>query len=212
MANWSLAAWSVRAGLDVADSSVWPRRGVCPPPAGAYSQSKHCCLRRQRLTKGDEGPACRAHLLPRPPVRRRSSPRTHFPRRGQPGRYPALVCPPQYSADCRTPYQAILPPKAGSHAALERLAQLPPLKLNIEAPNAVEAAIGKESQSSTKPYPPFLPGAGLTRRMLGALADVPSGAIAAWVVEGDNRGDARTLADLSLKVLGISGSHELLVH
>lgn len=56
-------------------------------------------------------------------------------------------------------------------------------------------------------YPPFLPAAGLTRRLLTALsgekAPIPHGAIAAWCVEGDNRGDARSLAGVVLDVLNL---------
>jgi len=100
-------------------------------------------------------------------------------------------------ADDRTPHQAILPKAPQPHSALERLQQLPPLRLNID-PAAAPA-----SASTATTYPPFLPGAGLSRRVLAAIADVPSGAIAAWCVEGDNRGDARALATVALGVLGV---------
>jgi proteasome assembly chaperone 2 len=95
----------------------------------------------------------------------------------------------------RTPHQAILGPEAGD--ALARLADLPPLRLNVESTTATATA------EENKRYPPFLPGAGLSRRVLDALKDVPSGAIAAWVVEGDNRGDARALALAALHVLDV---------
>lgn len=78
---------------------------------------------------------------------------------------------------------------------LGRLAQLPPLNLRLEgAPPQKEAA-----------YPPFLPGAGLTRRTLAALKEqgTPAGALAAWVVEGDNRGDAHALAARALDLVGL---------
>jgi proteasome assembly chaperone 2 len=62
------------------------------------------------------------------------------------------------------------------------------------------------------PYPPFLPSAGSTRKLLIRLqdkSDVPHAAISAWCVEGDNRGDARALAGL---VLGVLGAGEWLFH
>ncbi|UOH83810.1 hypothetical protein LQV05_006548 [Cryptococcus neoformans] len=66
------------------------------------------------------------------------------------------------------------------------------------------AASGRSISSS---YPPFLPAAGLTRRLLTALSEekapIPHGAIAAWCVEGDNRGDARSLAGVVLDVLSL---------
>lgn len=64
-------------------------------------------------------------------------------------------------------------------------------------------------------YPLFLPCAGLTRRLLAALhpsppsdrtapsvpaVPVPHGALLAWCVEGDNRGDAHALAELVLRL------------
>lgn len=99
-------------------------------------------------------------------------------------------------ADSRTPHQAILKAESG-HKALTRLAMLPPLRLNIDPDS--------QSAPASTTYPPFLPGAGLTRRLLAALADVPSGAVAAWVVEGDNRGDAMALATVALGVLELGG-------
>ncbi|KAL1407088.1 hypothetical protein Q8F55_006501 [Vanrija albida] len=101
----------------------------------------------------------------------------------------------QDDAQLLTPHQAVVPPSPGAHPALGRLAQLPALKLTLEA--------AAHTPKETATYPPFLPGAGLTRRILGALADVPSGAVSAWVVEGDNRGDAHALAGVALGVLGI---------
>ncbi|GMK58531.1 hypothetical protein CspeluHIS016_0505630 [Cutaneotrichosporon spelunceum] len=101
----------------------------------------------------------------------------------------------QDDAQLLAPIQSILPPKTPTHPALKRVANLPPLRLTLD-PNAAPSA-------GSKSYPPFLPGAGLTRRLLGALADQPSGAIAEWVVEGDNRADAHALAHALMGVLGI---------
>ncbi|BEI93650.1 uncharacterized protein CcaverHIS019_0601090 [Cutaneotrichosporon cavernicola] len=101
----------------------------------------------------------------------------------------------QDDAQLLTPIQAILPPSPPTQPTLTNLAKLPPLRLTLD-PTASPSA------GSTS-YPPFLPGAGLTRRLLSALADQPSGAIAEWVVEGDNRGDAHALASALLSVLDI---------
>lgn len=111
-----------------------------------------------------------------------------------------------------TPHQAVLPPGAATNPVLERLAHLPALKLTLEttpphhAPHPSLSSLARPRAASTV-YPPFLPGAGLTRRVLGALADtaVPSGAVTAWVVEGDNRGDAHALAGVALQILGVGG-------
>ncbi len=104
-------------------------------------------------------------------------------------------------ANPSTPHQAILPPTTPTHPALANLARIPPLRLTLDpaaAPSAGSSA-----------YPPFLPGAGLTRRLLSALADKPSGALAAWVVEGDNRGDAHALARAVLALLEIGELFEV---
>ncbi|CAK9779361.1 hypothetical protein CC85DRAFT_288680 [Cutaneotrichosporon oleaginosum] len=95
----------------------------------------------------------------------------------------------QDDAQLLTPHQCILPPHHLPQPVLDRLAALPPLRITLDQP--------------VSGYPPFLPGAGLTRRILAALADKPSGAIAAWVVEGDNRGDAHALARAVLRLLDI---------
>lgn len=99
--------------------------------------------------------------------------------------------------DHRTPHQHITTPSSSTSPALhlKRLTStLPQLNLNLTA-----------SGSSSTPYPPFLPSAGLTRRLLSSLqsSPTPHGAIAAWCVEGDNRGDARALASVVLDVLDV---------
>lgn len=98
------------------------------------------------------------------------------------------------TANGRTPHQAIVQDAPGS--VLGRLAQLPPLNLRLEG--------APPQQASQGTYPPFLPGAGLTRRVLAALKEqgTPGGALAAWVVEGDNRGDAHALAARTLQITG----------
>ncbi|KAK4688892.1 proteasome assembly chaperone 2, partial [Tremellales sp. Uapishka_1] len=105
----------------------------------------------------------------------------------------------QDDAQLLTPHQHILPPNPPAlPAPLERLQMLPPLRLHISAPPLHPTATT---------YPPFLPSAGLTRRILSALQDgqIPHGAITAWCVEGDNREDAWALAHVVLGILGLNG-------
>ncbi|RSH85560.1 hypothetical protein EHS25_003699 [Saitozyma podzolica] len=114
----------------------------------------------------------------------------------------------QDDAQLLTPHQHILPPSSASSASdgiAKRIeSSLRPLQLHLsEQPISPPPS----SSSSNTPYPPFLPSAGLTRRLLASLNDDPAkpahATITAWCVEGDNRGDARALADTALKVLGI---------
>jgi proteasome assembly chaperone 2 len=60
---------------------------------------------------------------------------------------------------------------------------------------------------SPKPGPvPFIPGGGLTRRILssaGAQWPVPTVAVLQFVMEGDNREDARLMATVVARVLGL---------
>lgn len=53
---------------------------------------------------------------------------------------------------------------------------------------------------------PFIPGGGLTRRILSSLPQtwsIPTAALLQFVLEGDNREDAHLLAAVVAKVLGI---------
>ena len=104
----------------------------------------------------------------------------------------------------RTPHQHIVPPSITSTptlpSQLSRLTHLlPTLRLHITDPTI--------PSESNLPYPPFLPAGGLTRRLLASLHDEPKpvshGAITAWCVEGDNRGDAHEFARVVLEVLGL---------
>ncbi|WVQ80323.1 hypothetical protein IAT38_002428 [Cryptococcus sp. DSM 104549] len=114
----------------------------------------------------------------------------------------------QDDAQLLTPFQQIRPPNPSSTAPpqLARLSDLPPLSLSIDGPPSFSA-------TPTSTYPPFLPAAGLTRRLLAVLnvdgKRTAHGAIAAWCVEGDNRGDARGLAGQVLRVLGIEHDVQL---
>lgn len=64
-------------------------------------------------------------------------------------------------------------------------------------------------QPSKETYPPFLPCAGLTRRLLATLhADEvpPHGTLAYWCAEADNREDAMRYAGVVTYLLGIRKS------
>ncbi|ODN76005.1 hypothetical protein L202_05965 [Cryptococcus amylolentus CBS 6039] len=106
-----------------------------------------------------------------------------------------------------TPYQHILPPTIVSSVPpiIQRIKNLPPLSLAISQPSF--------GPRSTSRYPPFLPAAGLTRRLLSAFSEdqkkISHGAVTAWCVEGDNRGDARGLAGIVLGVLGIANDVDI---
>lgn len=66
--------------------------------------------------------------------------------------------------------------------------------------------------SPSKSYPPFLPCAGLTRRLLASLQSTtapPHATLAYWCTEADNRDDAVRYAGVVTYLLGI---RESLVH
>ncbi|KAK8845498.1 hypothetical protein IAR55_006211 [Kwoniella newhampshirensis] len=116
----------------------------------------------------------------------------------------------QDDAQLLTPHQRVLPPHLPSSPPppIQRLSDLfPPLNLNIDE----SAHSSFPSSSATAPYPPFLPAAGLTRRLLSSLAseNIAHGAVTAWCVEGDNRGDAIALAGVVLQTLGIENDVQL---
>ncbi|OCF45184.1 proteasome assembly chaperone 2 [Kwoniella heveanensis CBS 569] len=135
----------------------------------------------------------------------------------------------QDDAQLLTPHQRIIPPARSNSSAgfsspipiLQRLEQnLPPLRLNIEPSRFGSSGQPGQSPSTSTPgalYPPFLPAAGLTRRLLasldstemGQLQAPPHGAVTAWCVEGDNRGDAISLTQLVLSLLGIENDVQL---
>lgn len=105
------------------------------------------------------------------------------------------------SGGFRIPYQRVIPPGLRSLPnQIQKIQNIPPLSLSLSQP-------ASSGQSISSSYPPFLPAAGLTRRLLAALSEektlIPHGAIAAWCVEGDNRGDARSFANVVLDVLDL---------
>ncbi|WVN90969.1 uncharacterized protein L203_106214 [Cryptococcus depauperatus CBS 7841] len=107
-----------------------------------------------------------------------------------------------------TPYQRITPPSQSVSASpyLQRLQRIPPLSLAIDSSS--HTLPSKDSH-----YPPFLPAAGLTRRLLSSWSrdekSIPHGALSVWCVEGDNRGDAKGLTNVVLDILGIANDVEL---
>ncbi|WVQ62578.1 uncharacterized protein L199_000720 [Kwoniella botswanensis] len=114
----------------------------------------------------------------------------------------------QDDAQLLTPHQRVLPPSSSSssHKTLQTLENtLPPLQLNIDSD------LPTTGSSNSSVYPPFLPAAGLTRRLLSTLKDssIPHGAITAWCVEGDNSGDAMSLAQVVLRLLVIDDHVQL---
>ncbi|GHJ83630.1 hypothetical protein NliqN6_0032 [Naganishia liquefaciens] len=100
-----------------------------------------------------------------------------------------------------TPLQVIHPPKPLDESPLaDRLGQIP--RYVPPAP------------SST--YPPFLPCAGLTRRLLATMQDTPGpvpphASLAYWCTEADNRDDAVRYAGVVTYLLGIPEKQVTLV-
>ncbi|KAJ9098985.1 hypothetical protein QFC20_005803 [Naganishia adeliensis] len=93
------------------------------------------------------------------------------------------------------PLQALLPPVSSDGPELiQRLQKIPSYVPPTPA------------QPSKETYPPFLPCAGLTRRLLATLhADEvpPHGTLAYWCAEADNREDAMRYAGVVTYLLGI---------
>lgn len=100
----------------------------------------------------------------------------------------------------RTPHQQVTPVSLTSPPALDRLRQLPSLSLSLASDYPTSQSISKTSSAT---YPPFLPSAGLTRRLLSSLQStkVPHGCLTVWCVEGDNREDAYALTARVLDIL-----------
>ena len=88
-----------------------------------------------------------------------------------------------------TPHVSIIPPSTSTSTSTSN-----PLSSSLESIPGLQVAA----------YPPFIPGGGLSRRILSALqgSSIPHAAIGAWCVEGDNRDDAYALASTVLHALG----------
>ncbi|WWC85889.1 uncharacterized protein L201_000756 [Kwoniella dendrophila CBS 6074] len=115
----------------------------------------------------------------------------------------------QDDAQLLTPHQRLLPPSFSSSEPSNKILHslekvLPPLQLNIlENPSI--------TSSPSAIYPPFLPSAGLTRRLLASFqnSQIQHGTITAWCVEGDNRDDAINLAQTVFHILGIDNDVQI---
>ena len=85
---------------------------------------------------------------------------------------------------------------------------VPPSASSSAPPNPLLPSLEPIPRLQVDAYPPFIPGGGLSRRILSSLQDssTPHAAIGAWCVEGDNRDDAYALAAVVLHTLG-RGEH-----
>ncbi|KZP34478.1 hypothetical protein FIBSPDRAFT_719681 [Athelia psychrophila] len=104
-------------------------------------------------------------------------------------------------AQMMAPTYYIHPPNAPSAASspLSGLSQLPIAAYTSPVMQHPESTAAK----SEGPVP-FIPGGGLTRRLLSSLPvgwSIPTVCLLQFVVEGDNRGDAHMLAVVTAKVL-----------
>lgn len=109
---------------------------------------------------------------------------------------------------CRAPHQHIAPPSTPAPSdVLDRLRSFPALSLSL----ASDRPPTSDPQRSTAQYPPFLPSAGLTRRLLAALqtTSTPHGCLTVWCAEGDNREDAYALTARVLYLLDNRESYPL---
>lgn len=99
------------------------------------------------------------------------------------------------------PLQALIPPSlkdANAPELIQRMGNIPP----YVPPTPVHP-------SQKEPYPPFLPCAGLTRRLLATLETEnvpPHATLAYWCAEADNREDAMRYAGVVTYLLGIRES------
>ncbi|KAH9176311.1 PAC2 family-domain-containing protein [Lactarius sanguifluus] len=105
-------------------------------------------------------------------------------------------------AQMMTPTYYIRPPNSSSweNSTLSPISQLPipeytsPVSQHPGAPPQTEGPI------------PFIPGGGLTRRILSNLPgtwNIPTAALLQFVLEGDNRSDASLMASVTAKVLSL---------
>jgi len=100
-------------------------------------------------------------------------------------------------AQMRTPTYQIRPEKGASldGTPLQSLSSFP-----------IPAYTSPVQQQPEEDQPiPFIPGGGLTRRILSSIPagwEVPTACLLQFVLEGDNRADAELLAAVVLKVIG----------
>lgn len=113
-----------------------------------------------------------------------------------------------------SPWRSLLPPSAAKspNATIENLKEIPPYVQEAVYDSLRE---GGPSKSEATAYPPPLPAGGLSGALLADLQKEgsgtvpPHGALCAWCVEGDNRGDAFGMAGVVAFVLGIEKSLDL---
>ncbi len=110
----------------------------------------------------------------------------------------------------RTPTYRIVPPRSPplTSTALSDVTQLSGYDFLKDQPSD----ISNEPRPSVEQQPddvPFIPGGGLTRRILSSLpADwsIPTACLLQFVLEGDNRTDATFLAGVVAKLLNFDSS------
>ncbi|KAF8650409.1 hypothetical protein AX16_005216 [Volvariella volvacea WC 439] len=78
--------------------------------------------------------------------------------------------------------------------------------LRLESLPIYRSPVPQQLGGKEGPFIPFIPGGGLTRRILSSLPEgwsIPTIALVHYTLEGDNRADAHLLAAVTSKVLGI---------
>lgn len=103
----------------------------------------------------------------------------------------------------RTPTYFLRPNNSPTLASspLASLGQLPIPEYTSPVPQRPQSPVNEGSI-------PFIPGGGLTRRLLSSIPTgwpIPIASLLQFVAEGDNRADANLLAMVAAKVLGFDG-------
>ena len=102
----------------------------------------------------------------------------------------------------RTPTYFIRPPNSSSweNSPLSPISQLPIPEYT--SPVSQHPGVAPQTEGPI----PFIPGGGLTRRILSNLPtdwNIPTAALLQFVLEGDNRSDASLMASVTAKVLSL---------
>lgn len=100
----------------------------------------------------------------------------------------------------RSPIYHILPPKPLTlqDTPLRRLTELPipPYR----------STVANQTERDNSDTPPFIPGGGITRRILSSIPNdwsIPVAVLVQYALEGDNRADAQLMATVVAQVLGL---------
>ncbi|KDQ21531.1 hypothetical protein BOTBODRAFT_25969 [Botryobasidium botryosum FD-172 SS1] len=102
----------------------------------------------------------------------------------------------------QNPTYHYVPVKAPSLAA--PLSSISTIVPPYSAPTQLDLPASGEHAQGQDSGVPFMPGSGLTRRLLSSLPPtLPAAALLEFVLEGDNRADAQMLASVVAKVLGL---------